>query len=609
LFRGTLAPFVSTVTAAVAVLAVIWTTPGTFGLSSFSARGATMDSVRAQEWWLPELDAGQAWQQTQGTGITVAVLGTGVAADHPDLTGQVVTGPDYTGSGRQPAGEFWGVEGTAVAAIIAGHGHGAGGGSGIAGIAPRAKILSVQVTLEYNDPLVADPAISRRLPDAIAAGIRYAVSHGARVIDLPLDPGTLGLTGHGDPAAAGGSPAEQAAVGYALSKGVVLVAPAGDDGLGTSIVNYPAAYPGVIAVGALARDGRLASFGNRHSYVSLTAPGAALPAAIPPGGYEPISSTSMASGLVAGVAALLLAKFPDLTVAQVTRALAGSAAPGTAGTALPVRSAGGNGYGLVNAARALTVAGLLVAPPKAAAPPARPKRTPPARTHTPAPPTLPGKAAASTLADSLVRYVVAGLIALIVLLTGLLAAVRIRRARRAHRVRASAASDAGRPHQHHTSPPATGPQVVEIRPPAGGWQGSGLGEMVSREAQRPAIARAPRSAAQLRGGHGPGGPPWERAQQPEQTPNPLPMMSHNTVRALGSGPGIRVPGDMAALPAAEPDASPAFDLTADYPTRPDLMAETGTDAPTQQSLGFAAAPTPADYQPSPPPDEGDGDGG
>jgi len=173
------------------------------------------------------------------------------------------------------------------------------------------------VTLEFNDPLAADQAISRRLPQAIAAGIRYATDHGARIIDLPLDPGTLGLTSAGDPAAAGGSPAERAAIGYALSKGVVLVAPAGDDGEGSGLVNYPAAYPGVIAVGAIDRTGQLASFSSRRSYASLTAPGVRLVTASPPDSFGMISSTSTAGGIVAGVAALVLSRFPHLTVAQV----------------------------------------------------------------------------------------------------------------------------------------------------------------------------------------------------------------------------------------------------------------------------------------------------
>ena len=311
--------------------------------------GVAGTGVQGQEWWLAGLHVRQAWRTTEGAGITVAVLSTGVAAGHPDLAGSVSTGPDFTGSGRTAGGPFWGIDGTEVAGVIAGHGHGTGGESGILGIAPAAKILSIRVNLEYNDPLNSDPAIARRLPAAIADGITYAVDHGARVIDLPLDPGTAGLTGQGDPAAAGGSQAEQAAVAYALRKNVVLVAPAGDDALGPGLVNYPAAYPGVIAVGAVARDGQLAPFSSRHSYVSLTAPGVDLMAATPPDDYARISSTSTSSGIVAGVAALILSRFPHLTVAQVTQALTegttgapptGRAprAPGTAPSTPPGRS-------------------------------------------------------------------------------------------------------------------------------------------------------------------------------------------------------------------------------------------------------------------------------
>ena len=363
-FRSTGVPVASGLAAVIAVSWLLGAVPA-LAAADYGVAGA---SIQAQEWWLADLHVTQAWQTTDGAGVTVAVLGTGVAAGHRDLAGSVSTGPDFTGSGRTAGGPFWGIDGTEVAGIIAGHGHGTGGETGLLGIAPAAKILSIRVGLEYNDPLNSDQAVARRLPAAIAEGITYAVDHGARIIDLPLDPGTACLTGQGDPAAAGGSRAEQAAVTYALRKNVVLVAPAGDDAQGARLVNYPAAYPGVIAAGALARDGQLAPFSSRHSYVSPTAPGVDLIATTPPDGYGRISSTSTSSGMVARVAALILSRYPHLTAAQVTQALTGGTVTDRAGSP-------GTGHGTVDATRAVDLAAaisLLTSP--ASRPGSRPGR-------------------------------------------------------------------------------------------------------------------------------------------------------------------------------------------------------------------------------------------
>jgi subtilisin family serine protease len=431
--RSTLTPFASGLTAVIAVCGVVGSV-GVFGSTpAFAAASgvsaAAGNPVRAQEWWLDSLNVAQAWRTTRGAGVTVAVLGTGVAVRHPDLAGGVATGPDYSGSGRTPDGPFWGIDGTQVASVIAGRGHGPGHQSGIVGVAPAARILSVRVNLEFNDPLNSDQAVTRRLPGAIADGITYAVDHGARVIDLPLDPGTFGPAGGGDPAAAGGSRAEQAAVAYALRKSVVLVAPAGDDGDGPGLVNYPAAYTGVIAVGAVSRSSSLAPFSSRRSYVALTAPGVNLTAATPPAGYAAVSSTSAASGIVAGVAALLLSRFPHLTVAQVTRALTTSTVtPG--GTAAADNAAGpGTGHGTVDAARAVSVAALFTAAGAAtptSAPTPTPSRPQPSAGRVGA---AAHRADVSALAGSLVRAVVAGLGVLIVLVIVLILVMRSRRKR------------------------------------------------------------------------------------------------------------------------------------------------------------------------------------
>ncbi len=664
-FRSTLVPVASGLAA---VTAVSWLAGAVGVLGAVPAHasadyGVAGSGVQGQEWWLAGLHVRQAWRTTEGAGITVAVLSTGVAARHPDLAGSVSTGPDFTGSGRPAGGPFWGTDGTEVAGVIAGHGHGTGGESGILGIAPAAKILSLRVNLEYNDPLNSDPAIARRLPAAIADGITYAVDHGARVIDLPLDPGTTGLTGQGDPAAAGGSQAEQAAVAYALRKNVVLVAPAGDDALGPGLVNYPAAYPGVIAVGAVARDGQLAPFSSRHSYVSLTAPGVDLMATAPPDDYARISSTSTSSGIVAGVAALVRSRFPQLTVAQVTLALTG-------GTATDRAAPPGTGHGTVDAARAVEEAAAITS----AARPRRPT-SPSARPHKPGwlPTTtsVADRTSASTLAGSLVRYVVASLCGLIVLLVVLTLLMRSRR-ERARTAMAEAGSPRGRSRGLHEQrrpesgpgqvtggpggdlagsgaadraglgppglgPPGLGPPgpvppglvppgpvppgpvTTSGWPAAGGWQGGSVGEIAHSlgAPYHPVMTPAPKPARTAKPAASRSGPPWAPAPEPERTIGPLPVVA-NSALPPDPGPGIRVPGDMAALPAAAPDSLPPapFDFAAspdpDFPPRPAVGDDPGLaaiagfpgrpDLPARQDLAFAAAPVPVDYAPPQAPD-------
>jgi hypothetical protein len=327
------------------------------GWIALNSAPALADQVRQSEWWLPKLHITAAQRISDGSGVTVAVLSTGVDAAAPDLAGSVLTGPDFTDSGRTAGGPFFGISGTEIASLIAGHGHGPGNSEGILGVAPAAKILSVRVTLDSGDPLLANPAMTARLPVSIADGIRYATKNGASVIDLPLDPGAAGASGApGVPGLAVSSPAEQSAVAYALRKGVVLVAPAGDDGAGTGIVNYPAAYPGVISVGAFDQNLAKAPFSSRKSYVTLTAAGEGVTAEAP-AGYATISSTSAASATVTGIVAIIKSEFPALTPRQVTKAL-------TSGTQFrrPGGRLTGSGFGTADAARALRAATVMAEP-------------------------------------------------------------------------------------------------------------------------------------------------------------------------------------------------------------------------------------------------------
>lgn len=108
-------------------------------LAVLPAVPAQADALRAQEWALQAVHAQQAWRTTKGAGVTVAVLDTGVDANHPDLDGQVEPEQDLVGFGAGPGDTAWARHGTGMASIIAGHGHGAGRQDGVLGLAPQAK--------------------------------------------------------------------------------------------------------------------------------------------------------------------------------------------------------------------------------------------------------------------------------------------------------------------------------------------------------------------------------------------------------------------------------------------------------------------------------------
>jgi len=326
-----------------------------FSMPAFAGSGAPSPGY---EWWLRSLHVTRAWQSTDGAGVTVAVLSDGVTAGQRYLARSVIKGPDFTRSGRRPGSRYYGVLGTSLASLIVGHGQ--SGAKAVDGVAPKAEVLSIRVTLSPGDPRWADSRITSRLPAAIAAGIRYAVRRGATIIDLPADPGvSYPSIGSGSAAAAGGSPAESAAVRYAERSGVLLVAPAGDNGGGSNDMNYPAAYQGVVAVGAFGPGFVKASFSSRQPYVTLTAAGAGMLAASS-SGFRTLNSTAAASAIVAGIAALVRSEFPNLTVAQVRSSMIESTVFGRKAKITP-----GSGSGTVDAERAVTAAATM-SPPHAA---------------------------------------------------------------------------------------------------------------------------------------------------------------------------------------------------------------------------------------------------
>ncbi|MGA5316001.1 type VII secretion-associated serine protease mycosin [Streptomyces pseudogriseolus] len=301
---------------------------------------AHADAIRDRQWALDALHTDQIWPTTRGAGVTVAVLDTGVEADHPDLDGNVLEGKDLVGFGAREGDEAWARHGTAMAGIIAGHGHGPGDGDGVLGVAPEAKILPVRVILEDKDPARAKARSTRG--NALAEGIRWAADHGADVINLSLGD---------DSASAHPEPGEDQAIQYALRKGVVVVASAGNGGEKGDRISYPAAYPGVIAATAVDRYGTRAPFSTRRWYATVSAPGVDVIIADPDHKYYEGWGTSAASAFVSGAVALLKAAHPDLTPAQVKRLLEDTARNAPASGRDDSR-----GYGFIDPAAAIEAA-------------------------------------------------------------------------------------------------------------------------------------------------------------------------------------------------------------------------------------------------------------
>ncbi|MEU5461413.1 type VII secretion-associated serine protease mycosin [Streptomyces althioticus] len=307
------------------------------------ATTAHADTIRDRQWALDALHTDQVWTTTRGAGVTVAVLDTGVEADHPDLDGNVLEGKDLVGFGAREGDEAWARHGTAMAGIIAGHGHGPGNGDGVLGVAPEAKILPVRVILEDKDPARAKARSTRG--NALAEGIRWAADHGADVINLSLGD---------DSASAHPEEGEDEAIQYALRKGVVVVASAGNGGEKGDRISYPAAYPGVIAATAVDRYGTRAPFSTRRWYATVSAPGVDVIIADPDHKYYEGWGTSAAAAFVSGAVALVKAAHPDLTPAQIKRLL-----EDTARNAPAAGRDDSRGFGFIDPAAAIEAAGRL----------------------------------------------------------------------------------------------------------------------------------------------------------------------------------------------------------------------------------------------------------
>lgn len=296
------------------------------------AAPASADQVRDQEYWLDDYGIRAAWNTTQGAGVTIAIIDTGVDGSVPELAGAVVGGADFSGlgaaNGQRPVGSEGSEHGTMVASLAAGRGTGTN--AGVIGAAPAASILAISIGFGEG---------STSSDEQIAAAVRFAVDQGADVINMSLTRNTRDWP-----------PSWDKAFLYAAEHDVVVVAAAGNRGSGTTEVGAPATMPGVLTVGGVDVNGE-ASFdaSSQGITIGVSAPSEDLVGVVPGGDHVLWNGTSGATPIVAGIVALVRAAHPELDAANViNRVIATAHDAGAPGTD-PIY-----GFGLVDAAAAVT---------------------------------------------------------------------------------------------------------------------------------------------------------------------------------------------------------------------------------------------------------------
>lgn len=277
------------------------------------------DPYSGSEWHLPMIRAASAWDATQGAGITIAILDSGVLGTHPDLASKLVAGWNFYDNNNNTADVNG--HGTAVAGAAAAI---TNNGAGVSGVAGAAKIMPIRVS----------DSAGYAYYSTIAAGVTFAADNGARVANASFS----GVYT---------SAAVQSAAAYLKSKGGVLVVSAGNSGTDDGSLASTAMIPVSATDSADAR----ASWSSFGKYVAVSAPGVGIWTTGSDGGYRAASGTSFSAPITAGVVALMMAAKPALSAAQVESLLYSTAVDlGTAGRDIYF------GFGRIDAAAAVAAA-------------------------------------------------------------------------------------------------------------------------------------------------------------------------------------------------------------------------------------------------------------
>ncbi len=329
--------------AGAAIAAVLALLPVVTAAPAMAAPGP----AQAPEWWFDAWNVPGLWAQgADGTGITIAVIDTGVQADIPELAGKVLPGLDLIGNGTDGRTDFDSdafSHGTAMASImVASDGYG-----NIEGLAPGAKILPIAV------PLRGVISNGTPTPSATATAVRYAADHGAKVISMSLG-GLVFQSEDTEPCPL----ALQDAITYALSKGALVVAASGNSGDSGSPVEEPGVCLGTVSVGAVNQQSTVTEFSSRHPYLTVTAPGDNIPSLskVPEQAYIG-SGTSQATAITSAALAMVWSRYPTETNRQVlSRLLSTVTDEGPAGRDDQY------GLGLIDPQRAISSASAASAP-------------------------------------------------------------------------------------------------------------------------------------------------------------------------------------------------------------------------------------------------------